>query len=138
MSYQNGKGNYSSLAKKKEVLEEKEVSSTSSKIARAVDVAASGVAFATWGIYIIMGSEEENNTKMMKNPGADGYMQRHKFEQNPATYFVIFVARNEEIYISIVVLQITNIILFLFLPRCTAVLLWPVLIYVFLKCLWYY
>ncbi|KAK4723776.1 hypothetical protein R3W88_026555 [Solanum pinnatisectum] len=79
--------NYSSLVKKKQVLEEKEVSSTSSKIATAVGVVAAGVAFAAWGINKIMGSEEENNTKMMKKPGADGYMQRNKFEQNPATYF---------------------------------------------------
>lgn len=34
-----------------------------------------------------MGSdEEENNTKMMEKPGADGYVLRQKFEQNPATY----------------------------------------------------
>ncbi|KAH0720038.1 hypothetical protein KY290_004947 [Solanum tuberosum] len=84
----SGENNYSSLVKKKQVLEEEEeVSSTSSKIATAVGVVAAGVAFAAWGIFKIMGSEEENNTKMMKKPGADGYMQRNKFEENPATYF---------------------------------------------------
>ncbi|KAG5579554.1 hypothetical protein H5410_050181 [Solanum commersonii] len=83
----SGENNYSSLVKKKQLLEEKEVSSTSSKIATTVGVVAAGVAFAAWGISKIMGSEEENNTKMMKKPGADGYMQRNKFEQNTKTYF---------------------------------------------------
>ncbi|CAN4122027.1 unnamed protein product [Withania somnifera] len=63
---------------------------TSSGLATAVGVAAAGIAFAAWGISIIMGSSdetEENNKKMMKKPGADGYMYRDDFEKNPRTYF---------------------------------------------------
>lgn len=52
-----------------------------------VGVVVAVVAFAAWGISKLMGDSGESNNKMMKKPGADGYMRRSEFEESPSTYF---------------------------------------------------
>ncbi|KAF3650077.1 hypothetical protein FXO38_12366 [Capsicum annuum] len=80
MSNPNGKGNDEN-GKENEMI-------TSSEIIKSVGIVAAAVGFAAWGICKIMGSSvDENNKKLMKKPGADGYMNREDFEKNPKDYF---------------------------------------------------